>query len=96
MVEKSQLKAAPKKGDISGVKDIVRAIMTGRSMAEVNAVIEIIIGMHDQGKLEIVRIKDRFIEVANPLNRHPLCYRTHNPPLHDLHHRRQVPEVGGT
>jgi len=36
MVEKSQLKAASKKGDISGVKDIVRAIMTGRSMAEVN------------------------------------------------------------
>ena len=96
MVEKSQLKAASKKGDISGVKDIVRAIMTGRSMAEVNAVIEIIIDMHDQGKLEIVRIKDRFIEVANPLNRHSLCYRTHYPSLYDLHHRRQVPEVGGT
>ena len=70
MVEKSQLKDVLNKGDISGVKDIVRAIMIGRTMTEVNAVIEIIVDMHSQGKLEIVRVKDRFVEVANPLNRH--------------------------
>ena len=36
--------------------------MTGRTMAEVNAVIEILIEMHKNKKLELVRLKDRFME----------------------------------
>jgi len=64
MAEKSQLKAS-KPGDVSGVKDIVRAMMTGRSMEEVNVVIDIVMKMHQEGKLEIVRIKDRFLEAPS-------------------------------
>ena len=64
MAEKSQLKAS-EPGDVSGVKDIVRAMMTGRSMEEVNVVIEIMIKMHQDGKLEIVRVKDRFLEAPS-------------------------------
>ena len=61
MVEKAQLKAE-KPGDMSGVKDIVRAMVTGKSMKDVNAVIEILIKLHEEEALEIVRFKDRFVK----------------------------------
>ena len=64
MVEKGQLKAT-KKGSVSGVKDVVRAMVTGKTMADVNVVIEIVIENHKAKKLELVRIKDRFIEAPS-------------------------------
>ena len=64
MVEKGQLKAT-KKGSVAGVKDVVRAMVTGKSMADVNVVIEIVIENHKAKKLELVRLKDRFIEAPS-------------------------------
>jgi hypothetical protein len=65
MVEKAQLKASEKPGDMSGVKDIVRAMITGKSMEDVNVVIQILITLHDRGALEIVRYKDRFVKAPS-------------------------------
>ncbi len=64
---------AEKDGDMSGVKDIVRAMVTGHSMEDVNVVIQILITLHkdkDRDKdgrdaLKIVRYKDRFMEAPS-------------------------------
>jgi len=77
MVEKSELKGTKpadvsgvkdivsKLGDVSGVKDIVRAMVVGKTMAEVNAVVRILLDLHESGALEIVRKKDRFLEAPS-------------------------------
>jgi hypothetical protein len=64
MVEKGAMKAKDP-GNMKGVKDIVRAMVVGKSMAEVNAVIEIMLQLHEAGDLEIVRMKDRFLEAPS-------------------------------
>jgi ankyrin repeat protein len=64
MSEKSQLKAT-KPGDVSGVKDIVRAMVVGTTMADINVVIEVIFELHKAKALEIVRKKDRFLEAPS-------------------------------
>jgi hypothetical protein len=64
MAEKSELKGT-KPGDVSGVKDIVRAMVIGKTMAEVNAVVRILLDLHESGALEIVRKKDRFLEAPS-------------------------------
>jgi hypothetical protein len=68
MVEKGQLKPSSEaesitgvKGSIAEVKDIVRAMVTGHTMEDVNGVIEILMELHKEEALEIVRVKDRFI-----------------------------------
>ncbi len=64
MVEKAQLKAE-KAGDMSGVKDIVRAMITAKTMEDVNVVIQILFRLHGLRALEIVRCKDRFLKAPS-------------------------------
>ena len=73
MVEKGQLKPSSKAGNIpsskagniAGVKDIVRSMVTGKTMEDVNGVIEIVMELHKEGVLEIVREKDRFVNAPS-------------------------------
>ena len=64
MVEKGQLRAT-KKGSVSGMKGDVRAMVTGKTMADANVTIEIVIENHDTKKLELTRLKDRLIEAPS-------------------------------
>jgi hypothetical protein len=61
VTEKSQLRAGDT-GNVSGVKDVVRAMATTRTMGEINSAITALMEMHREGLLEIVRFKDRFLE----------------------------------
>jgi hypothetical protein len=65
MTEKSQLKGVPP-GNMAGVKDIVRVMLVGNNMTDVNHIIQIITGMHIDGQLEIVNVKDRFMTNISP------------------------------
>jgi hypothetical protein len=50
---------------VSGVKDIVRAMVVLNNMDDLNAVIKCLIEMHNQEEFEIVRKKDRHVEAPS-------------------------------
>ncbi len=50
---------------MSGVKDIVRAILVLNNMDDLNAVIKCLIEMHNKMDFEIVRKKDRHVEAPS-------------------------------
>ncbi len=58
VVEKAQLKS----GDAACVKDIVRAMSIVDSMADVAKVLRILLDLQEQREIEIVRVKERFLE----------------------------------
>jgi hypothetical protein len=50
---------------VSGVKDIVRAMVVLNNMNDLNAVIKCLIEMHNKMEFEIVRKKDRHLEAPS-------------------------------
>jgi hypothetical protein len=64
MAEKAQFKAS-EPGNVSGVKDIDRAMVVGATMDDVNVVMTVLFKLHAAGKLEIVRAKDRYLEAPS-------------------------------
>ena len=51
--------------NVSGVKDIVRAMASVNNIADLNAVIKCLIKMHENKEFEIVRKKDRHVEAPS-------------------------------
>ena len=62
MVEQAQLKGG---GSAACVKDIVRAMSVVDSMAEIAEALEILLHLQNQGKIMIVRVKERFLEAPS-------------------------------
>ena len=62
MVEKAQLKGG---GSAACVKDIVRAMSVVDSMAEIAEALKILLYLQTQGKIRIVRVKERFLEAPS-------------------------------
>ena len=59
-VEKSLLKAEVE-GDVSGVKDIVRAMATVSQMLSVARLLRLLRKMHEEGVIIVLRVKERFL-----------------------------------
>ena len=59
-VEKSLLKAEVE-GDVSGVKDIVRAMATVSQMLSVARLLRLLRKMHEEGLIIVLRVKERFL-----------------------------------
>ena len=62
VVEKAQLKGG---GSAACVKDIVRAMSVVDSMAEIAEALKILLYLQTQGKIRIVRVKERFLEAPS-------------------------------
>ena len=59
-VEKSLLKTEVE-GDVSGVKDIVRAMATVSQMLSVARLLRLLRKMHEEGVIIVLRVKERFL-----------------------------------
>ena len=63
VVEKARLKG--KNNSAACVKDIVRAMVVVKSMDEVAMVLDVLCVLHKEGRVEVVRIKERFLEAPS-------------------------------
>ena len=62
VIEKARIKGG---NSAACVKDIVRAMVTVDSMDQVAIVLDILCVLHKEGLIEVVRIKERFLEAPS-------------------------------
>ena len=62
VIEKARLKGG---NSVAGVKDIVRAMITVSTMDEVAVVMEVLCVLHEEGEIEVMRVKERFLEAPS-------------------------------